>query len=261
MSSAAIASHVERPDGSSAHSHAAKSNGVRPSRQKSGRDFRFASAPWSSNHFATRSLPWPAARCSIVTPSGGQTSASAGWDSNTAITASSPPDIMACRRRWKPSPSAFAPRAPRFSSCATIIATISSYPRSSAMVRGLVASRLGQMPPRVSAPDSSSSRVISTSRCMTAMWRARISKPEGPPRIRSTISGRRARSARAAPRSPFCTASCNLVVVTPATAAFSFGQLSNPYERASTNCASWRAKVSGVALRWWAATSMTASGD
>ena len=155
---------------------------------------------------------------------------------------------------------AFVLRAPRVSSCATIIATISSYPRSSAMVSGPVASRLGQMPPRVSAPASSSSRVISTSRFMTAMWRARISKPAGPPRIRSTISGRRARSARAAPRSPFCTASCNLVVVTPSTAAFSFGQLSNPSARQHE-----LRVVQGEGLRRRGAmvggTSMTASGD
>jgi hypothetical protein len=38
--------------------------------------------------------------------------------------------------------------------------------------------RLGQMPSRVPAPASSSSRVISTSRAMTAMWMARISKPD-----------------------------------------------------------------------------------
>jgi len=30
----------------------------------------FTSAPWSSNHFATRSLPWPAARCSKSTRRG-----------------------------------------------------------------------------------------------------------------------------------------------------------------------------------------------
>ena len=253
MSSAAIASLADRPE-SAAHSQTANSSGVRPfHRQKSGCDGLFTSAPWSSSHFATRRRPYCAARCSIVTPSGGHMPASPGSDSNTAITASSPPVIMASRRRRTPSPCALTLRAPRFSSCAVISATISSYPRSSAIVRGLVASRLGQMPSRVSAPASSSSRVISTSRAMTAMWMARISKPDGPSRSRSTISGLRASSARTAPRSPFCTASCNLVVVTPSTAAFSFGQLSNPYERASTNCASCRAKVSGVAVRWWAA--------
>ena len=50
-------------------------------------------------------------------------------------------------------------------------------------------------------------------------------------------------------RSALSTASCSLAAVTPSTAAFSFGQLSNPYDRASTNCASCSANVSGSALR------------
>jgi hypothetical protein len=66
---------------------------------------------------------------------------------------------------------------PRRCSSSSIIATISSYPRSFAIVQAVVASRCGWMPCGAFAPCRISSRAISSDRFITAQWMARCSSP------------------------------------------------------------------------------------
>jgi hypothetical protein len=141
---------------------------------------------------------------------------SAGLAAIIAIARSSSPEAMA----WNNASGAGASANPlwaarRRCSSSLMIATISSYPRSVAMVSGLVASRCGYIPARAFAPWSISTLTISGDRFRTA---------SSIPPLAS--SGRTFSIARTCTRSPARTASEKRFAVTPSTYALSLGQLS-----------------------------------